>query len=169
MIKPRLAIDLDGVMADCESFIIEHFGKHYREMGGDYVWTHLTHEVPNIFYKFQPLPDIEYLLGCIKKFEDTHDIFFLTAIPKPTGYLLTSAQDKEKWVRRFLQVDYPVNCVIGRQQKQLYVHSKDDILIDDHPENIEQWTNAGGHGILHTDVWKTIHKLDNLHYVYSSN
>lgn len=80
--------------------------------------------------------------------------------------MLTAAQDKERWVREHLKVDYPVHTVIGRQQKQLFVHTPGDILIDDHPENIEQWTNAGGHGILHTDVWKTIHELDRLKYVY---
>lgn len=164
--KPRLALDLDGVYANCEQFILDHFGKHYRELGGDYVWTHLTHEVPHIFSKFEVLPNVNYLLESIKQFEDSHDIFFLTAIPKPTGHLLTSAQDKEKWVRDKLNVDYPVHCVVGRQLKQLYAQGKHDILIDDHPENIKQWTEAGGHGILHSDVWKTIHELEKcLHWI----
>lgn len=157
--KPRLALDLDGVFADCDGFITEYFGHHYRELGGDYVWKHMTHEVPNIFWKFDPLPNIKYLLATVKKFEDTHDIFFLTAIPRPSGYLLTSAYDKERWVRHHLQVDYPVHCVMGRENKQHYVNLPNDILIDDHPENIKQWTECGGHGIMHTGIWNSMTEL----------
>jgi len=160
--KPRLALDLDGVFADCDGFIQDYFGHHYYELGGDYIWQHMTHDVPNIFYHFKKLPFVEHLLSAVKPFEKTHDVFFLTAIPRPTGYLLTSGYDKERWVREQLKVLYPVNCVMGRQLKQLYVNSVDDILIDDHPENIKEWTDVGGYGILHTDIFKTIEKL-NLH------
>jgi len=165
-IRPRLAIDCDGVVANCEKFIIEHFGQPYRELGGDYVWKHLTKEIPNIFYQFEVLPNVNYLLDEIKHFEETHDIFFLTAIPDPTGYLLSSAIDKERWVRDKLGSNYPVHCTLGRHLKHKYVYSPDDILIDDHSENIREWVEAGGIGVHHTDVWKTIHRLDQLKYVY---
>jgi 5'(3')-deoxyribonucleotidase len=159
--KPRMAIDLDGVFADHHKFILEHFGKSYNELGGDYVWEHLTKDVPNLFYHLEPFDySIELFDTIIKNYQHDYDIFFLTAIPKPTGYLLTAAEDKVKWVRKYLHDDIPVHCVLGKALKKEYVHSSNDILIDDHTLNISDWTNAGGIGILHTTPENTLVELE---------
>ena len=47
------------------------------------------------------------------------------------------------------------------KKKQLY-SQPDRILIDDHEDNIREWREKGGIGILHTSAQDTIKQLQNL-------
>lgn len=166
MSKPRIFLDMDGVLADCDQFIQEYFGQHYYELGGDYVWQHMTHKVPNIFSLFNPLPDIDKLVQSVLEFESKYGYYIgiLTAIPKPTGHLITAAQDKEQWIRKYVHPTFPVHSVLGKELKRQYVFSKYDILIDDHINNINDWTKAGGYAIHHSskDMNSTLEQLEHI-------
>jgi 5'-nucleotidase len=157
--KPTIFIDCDGVLADCDSFIMKHFGKHYTELGGDYVWTHLTKEVPNIFSQLEPLADCMELMDGLKQYEDRYNLAILTAIPRPSGLLITAAHDKVKWVRKHIHPTIPVHCVLGKELKKHYVNSTDDILVDDHFENISDWIEKGGIGVIHTTAASSLNIL----------
>ena len=58
-----------------------------------------------------------------------------------------SVDDKRAWVRDRLGLDVEV-IVVPREQKIMYC-KPNDILIDDHPDTIEEWRNAGGVAIWH--------------------
>ena len=54
--------------------------------------------------------------------------------------------------------------LVLRAQKKDYATSdeKPNVLIDDYIKNIREWESAGGIGILHKDVGKTINELKRL-------
>lgn len=56
----------------------------------------------------------------------------------------------------------PDKRVILCKDKELFVKSANDILIDDKKSNIEKWTQAGGTGILHNDATDTIKLLEEI-------
>lgn len=157
--KPRLFIDCDGVLADFNSKIKELYKKGYHDHGENEIWGKLTKDVPNFFYHLDPLPDYIFLISAISKYENDYEIGFLTSMPKPTGNLITAADDKRKWIRKYIHDTWPIHVVMGWENKKYYINSDKDILIDDAKRNIEDWTNHGGIGILHTSVYKTIIEL----------
>ena len=62
---------------------------------------------------------------------------------------------KAKWVIKQITSNIPV--VIGPFAKDKANHCKPkDILIDDSLLNIQQWTEAGGYGILHVSFQQSI-------------
>jgi hypothetical protein len=52
-------------------------------------------------------------------------------------------------------IHYPINLVPGKRLKRQYA-KPDHLLIDDTGQNIDQWREDGGIGILHTDALTTI-------------
>ena len=54
--------------------------------------------------------------------------------------------------------------LVLRSQKKSYATTdeKPNVLIDDYDKNIREWEAAGGIGIHHTDVGKTISELKRL-------
>jgi 5'(3')-deoxyribonucleotidase len=76
-----------------------------------------------------------------------------------------SKTGKMKWVKKNTGFKRANIHLVLRSQKQAYaktIEEKPNILIDDYNKNIEEWESAGGIGILHTDVGKTINKLKGL-------
>jgi hypothetical protein len=71
-----------------------------------------------------------------------------------------AARGKRIWVSRELGPDTKVNLASNGPEKAKWVKSKYDILIDDLPENIKKWNEAGGAGILHKNVLDTKRQLD---------
>ena len=72
---------------------------------------------------------------------------------------------KMKWVKKNTGFKRANIHLVLRSQKQAYAKSKEEkpnVLIDDYDKNIKEWDAAGGIGILHTDVGKTINKLKSL-------
>ena len=44
------------------------------------------------------------------------------------------------------------------------INNKSNILVDDYKKNIDEWESAGGVGIHHTSVSRTISELKELGY-----
>lgn len=65
-------------------------------------------------------------------------------------------------VRDKLDIDVQVNLVASRHYKK-YFCKNEDILIDDLPDNIKQWKEVGGIGILHTNWDDTIERLKEIY------
>lgn len=51
--------------------------------------------------------------------------------------------------------------VLPRKDKQLYA-SSNAVLLDDREDNIKQWKDAGGIGVLHFDVFFSIGQLESI-------
>ena len=72
---------------------------------------------------------------------------------------------KMKWVQKNTGIKRGNIHLVKRAQKQSYAKTKEEkpnVLIDDYNKNIKEWEAAGGIGILHTNVGKTINKLKGL-------
>jgi len=66
-------------------------------------------------------------------------------------------EQKKVWLKAN-GIDYKANVVPGRSKKKQYAQP-DTILIDDMVDNTDQFTEAGGVGIHHTDLGKTLKTL----------
>ena len=163
MSKPRLFIDLDDVVVDLWGFISKYHELPPDTKPIDKHWQTVK-DVPRLFRdhlrpvvgSYQFVRTIEELYGT------THTIGFLTSIPKPSGSMLTAADDKRAWVKFYLVDHIPVHTIIGGVNKCQYVNGPNDILVDDLHRNIEAWNKAGGLGVLHTDFDSTLFTLKNI-------
>ena len=150
-------IDMDGVVADFDTYVEGVLG---REIGWgtsqdltDDEWVKLA-SVDRLYYHLPLMPDATKLVAYAKSLSTRFHVGFLTAIPRRTT--IPSAQaDKQAWVDKY----FPgMKMDIGpyRRDKQKWC-TPGDILIDDRPSNIVEWSAAGGIAMYHTgDVDATI-------------
>ena len=150
-------LDMDGVVADFDTFVEGVLG---REIGWgtsqdltDEEWVKLA-SVDRLYYQLPLMPDATKLVAYAKSLSTRFYVGFLTAIPRRTT-IPTAQADKLAWVDKYFpgmrmdigpySYDKQKWCVPG------------DILIDDRPSNIAEWTAAGGIAVYHTgDVNATI-------------
>tara|TARA_B100000085_G_scaffold188119_1_gene172053 strand:- start:73 stop:594 length:522 start_codon:yes stop_codon:yes gene_type:complete len=68
---------------------------------------------------------------------------------------------KKSWIKRHLMIPKSrINLVLRQDKKKFAViDGVQNILIDDYIKNIREWEAAGGIGIWHTDVTRTINTL----------
>ena len=71
----------------------------------------------------------------------------------------SSRLGKRLWVKKYLP---GTKLILASAEKKQNYSGKDKILIDDRPDNIEQWRARGGKGILHVNAQDTINQLQNL-------
>ena len=150
-------IDMDGVVADFDTYVEGVLG---REIGWgtsqdltDDEWVKLA-SVDRLYYHLPLMPDATKLVAYAKSLSTRFHVGFLTAIPRRTT--IPSAQaDKQAWVDKY----FPgMKMDIGpySRDKQKWC-TPGDILIDDRPSNIVEWSAAGGIAMYHTgDVDATI-------------
>lgn len=78
-----------------------------------------------------------------------------------------SIREKQDWVQRELRLPLPdPRVIIVRRSEDKVLHLPPaparGVLIDDRPENIEQWRNAGGTAIYHQQVMRTLLEMQDL-------
>ena len=66
--------------------------------------------------------------------------------------------DKVNWIREHVDYNVVVTSTLKGKHKAVFA-KKGDILVDDKKSNVEAWKDAGGIGILHTDIDETIEEL----------
>lgn len=143
-------LDMDGVVADFNLYVSNIVG---REIGwgvsdlSDEEWLFISKN-ENLYYQLPLIKESTKLVAAAKSFIPSFNVEFLTAIPRKSS--MPSAQtDKIQWVEKY----YPgikVNFGPYSQDKQHWCRPL-DILIDDKPENVEEWYAAGGIAIKHVD------------------
>ena len=81
-----------------------------------------------------------------------------------TGRDATSKIGKMKWLSKNTKFSRSKIHLVLRSQKKTYAmtEGKPNVLIDDYEKNIKEWESAGGHGIHHTNVNKTLGELKKL-------
>jgi hypothetical protein len=149
----KVYLDMDGVIAD--------FDKKYKEL---YRMSPKEADDKKEFYK---LFDNFIETGQFAKLDMTQDAKILLQFLDNTGIpveILSStasekrhdavAPQKTEWLREH-GIHYPINLVPGKRLKRQYA-KPDHLLIDDTGQNIDQWREDGGIGILHTDALTTI-------------
>lgn len=155
----KIFVDMDGVLADFDKYVVDHLGKRYSPEdgpGGDNeMWAEL-HKVSHLYFKFEPMSDAYELWDFVTALPYTVEI--LTAIPRRSS-IPDAEQDKRNWIAKHIDLSAVVK--IGPYSRDKWKHaSSGDILIDDRKDNIEAWIVKGnGLGILHTSANDSILQL----------
>lgn len=156
--RPRLTVylDLDGVFADFDARVKHLCGKHPSQLDRNRLWKMI-----NADKRF--FAELELIDGCMTLWEATKDLepIFLTGAPSSKVF----QEQKREWVARIFGPEFTVH-VVPKRLKQDY-SGPHKVLIDDTPENIEQWKSRGGYGILHRgDHESTVQALQELVALY---
>lgn len=152
MFKPRIYVDMDGVMANFDAHFPSVFGLDHRGMADDDMWLKINAH-PSYF---RDMPIFEGAMGFFRAIQHL-DPLIITACPK-SNYQHVAMQKRE-WVREHLSADITVLPVLGGRNKPLFMHAPGDVLIDDWRRNTEAWSAAGGFSILHREFHLTLTTL----------
>ncbi len=147
-------LDMDGVLSD--------FMGRYRELNGDWkrdregkqsnAWADFC--TGRHFATLETWPGAADLLQFVGGL--TVNVEILTSTGGAEFHDMV-AEDKSRWCEDH-GIFYKVNAVPGRWTKRDWARPT-AVLIDDTEDVIEQWRAAGGIGILHRNVNKTIDEL----------
>lgn len=146
--------DMDSVLADFEKGVRELCGMEPSTQDSpdrderDGIMFERISRIPNFYLKLDP---IQGTLDILKELRSRYGgrIEILTGVPKPHRNVPTAASDKMLWVRKYIGDGITVHTVL-RREKMEYAKGPGSILIDDLRMNIDEWTAAGGTGILFT-------------------
>lgn len=159
-VEYELYVDLDGVMADLESYIEKVLDrKLVTQSNGTWkddkeIWEELRAKAEPQFDKLEQLPDAMELWEYIRKYNP--NILSATGIP-----VERNSEMKRKWVKANLPDHNKILLV--KTSKLKAQHAKPNrILIDDRTKSTVPWSEAGGIAIRHKDAKSTISKLKEL-------
>lgn len=152
--------DYDGVLVD--------FRKGIKDLSGyvikSFEYKDTRREITVDFWEnLEPMPDWKILWDVI----EPHNPHILTAYPKWDDDAAQKADiGKRSWNRKYTKVPEDRMHVVERKGKKYFATSymKRNILIDDDPDNIYEWSRAGGIAIHHENALKTIEALKILGY-----
>ena len=152
----KIFVDMDGVLANFEKKWVELYGfdpemthmhkKERKEQFKDFVKDHE-------FAVLDPMPDMKTLVDYINSKWNHVPIEILSSTAELKFYESIS-QQKRMWLHKY-DIDWKENFVPGKSHKAEYAKAG-YVLIDDDRQNIEDWNDAGGIGILHRDALTTI-------------
>ena len=154
-------LDMDGVLADFDKFVLEKMGRTFPHQTGPVgdreMWDFLM-KVPNLYYQLEPTPYAMELWEFANHLCPRVEL--LTAIPRRTT-MQEAEEDKRRWVKKYLGEDVVVN--FGPYSRDKWKHATPgDILVDDRTDNIQDWINKGfGLGIHHVidEYYQTAQRL----------
>jgi cytidyltransferase-like protein len=152
--KYKIYVDMDGVLVDFDGGYEKLTGMTTRaadEKGPEFFWKPISKAGAKWWITLNWMPDGKQLWDYVKKYNPE----LLSAPSREEA----SKMGKRIWVKRELP---GVKLILRSADKKQEFASPNSILIDDREKNIEQWKNAGGIGILHTDAASTIKKLKDL-------
>lgn len=172
---PTIFCDYDGVLVDFLGGVKEFTGKHWHDAkNADERFerdTAVFESGVHFWASLKPMSDFYLLWNYIKPFDPN----ILTAVPhgrdgnKPSEKSVKFAREG-KWIWNTLHTKVPLDRfhTVFREHKQnyatkeVYGHIVSNILIDDHPDNVREWSQNRGYGILHKTAVETIAQLKNL-------
>ena len=155
--------DLPEIYCDLDEVLVDFMRGANAAVGGDFVkmdknerWNKLN-QTKGFWANLNWKPNAKRLHDFIIKYNP----HVLSAY---TGRDPTSKVGKMKWLKKNADFKRGNIHLVLRSQKKSYATTdeKPNVLIDDFDKNIREWQAAGGIGILHTDVGKTISELKRL-------
>jgi hypothetical protein len=155
--KYKIYCDMDGVLCDFDarfkSINPEKLSpsQYTNKYGVDKFWTTIDAEGVKFWVGIKWMSDGKELWDYIKQYNPT-----LLSAPSRAP---SSRLGKRLWVKNNLP-GTPL-ILASAEKKQNYAKGS-HILIDDRPDNVNQWKNKGGIGILHINTADTIKQLQNL-------
>lgn len=175
-------LDLDGVLVNFIGGCYQWLGKPWDSYKTKEEQIQRNKKVfesgPQFWESLTPMPDAFHLWSYVYPYSPS----ILTAVPSrnypgekfPTEKSSQYAREgKWEWIKRHFKVPYDrFHCVL-REHKQEYAtkvengHIISNILIDDSPQNIKEWINNRGHGILHKNASESIQQLKHFGFIHS--
>ena len=151
----KVYCDMDGVIVDFERGYNDLTGKEAPGVHSTYdktdFWSAITKAGSKFWADLHWMSDGKELWNYIKQYSPK----LLTAPSREKS----SEIGKQEWIDKHL----PGTPVIFKQAKDKKdLAEPNAILIDDRKDNIQQWIDAGGIGILHTSTESTIKQLQKL-------
>ena len=106
----------------------------------------MWNEVRKIDHFYDKLKPVEGSVELFNNLSAKYECQILTAIPKEKWNIPDAKEDKINWAKRYLGDDVKINTVY-RPEKKDFVKGSQSILVDDLPQNIQEWEAEGGTGI----------------------
>lgn len=161
--KFKVYLDMDGVIADWAKQFERFSGgipveKYEADHGKSQRYHFVRKNSPDYYSTMPWMKDGELLYNFLKCC-DTEILSHATDSRATKGKLI--------WLKNN-NVKLKPNLVGKSVDKAKYA-TPDSILIDDKPENIDEFVKAGGKGILHTNSVDTINKLKELTGIKETN
>ena len=149
-------LDMDGVLCDFDERWHSLFGETPSETRAKNKFSpnwdiFVTTEQ---FATLSPFPGWINLLSAVSSYDVNLEILSSSGGQK---YHAEVTEQKKKWLKNH-GINIPVNTVPGRRLKSNYA-TANTLLIDDTPDVIMGFHEAGGYGILHDSAERTIKML----------
>ena len=151
----KIYCDMDGVLTNFDKRFKESNpeklspAQYQTKYGTDKFWQLIDGEIGVKFWVGMPwMPDGKELWSYIEKYNPT----LLSAPSKENE----SRLGKRLWVKNNIP---GTKLILSAASKKQNYSGTNRILIDDRPDNIEQWRSRGGIGILHTNTADTLKQL----------
>ena len=149
-LKPKIYCDMDGVLVDFN----KRFGelsawgpeKFIEKNGLDEFWELIDGRGVGFWVGMEWMEDGKQLWNALK---ENFEVELLSSPSRAEN----SRLGKRLWVRNH-KLGVKLNLAYSKNKKKYA--APNHILIDDRKDNIEDWENAGGVGILHTSTENTI-------------
>jgi hypothetical protein len=142
----KLFMDLDGVLADLESYVVQlfgppakpaawHYSERYSQIPESEIWNKIN------WAAIEPTREFPDLLTLMAEY-DSYLITSPTAIRQPE-----CAFGKTVFVEKYLR-QYQRRLLIVPSKCKRLLAASNHILVDDSDRNINEWRQDGGIGIL---------------------
>jgi hypothetical protein len=150
----KIFVDMDGVLVDFEDGYERLTGKNIKgnHVKGDTdFWQPITDAGIKFWAGLKWMPDGKELWSYIKPYNPK----ILSAPSREES----SKIGKHVWVKNNIS---DTKLILRSAERKQELAEPNAILIDDREDNIQQWKDAGGIGILHTSANDTITQLKKL-------
>ena len=150
----KIFVDMDGVLVDFEDGYERLTGKNIKgnHVKGDAdFWQPITDAGIKFWAGLKWMPDGKELWSYIKPYNPK----ILSAPSREES----SKIGKHVWVKNNIS---DTKLILRSAERKQELSELNAILIDDREDNIQQWKDAGGIGILHTSANNTINELEKL-------
>lgn len=154
----KLFLDMDGVLTNFTA-ACEKLGDNmmfWYSSDRELFWKKITSAGIEFWSEMSWMPGGQELHSFLKFSGFCPTI--LSALPGPERKkALTNAREgKIKWLRKELGPSYAETAILCYRPEKALQSGVSRVLIDDNSENIREWEEAGGIGILHKNSSRTI-------------
>lgn len=152
----KIFCDMDGVLVDFEKGYLDLTGIDLKgkHMDGPRFWDPINKKGYDFWINLGWMPDGKLLWNSISPYNPT---ILSAPSSKPESKVA-----KHDWVHKELGENVEIILRSARNKKEFA--APNHILIDDREDNIKDWIDSGGVGILHKSAIETLNELNNLGY-----